>query len=80
MSPESGIEEMMHHLFFVRWVFVPLWVFHGIVSRGRFSMPAPTPPRDRHVRVASFVIFKIFFCVGLGFFAFSQMYVFADLI
>lgn len=47
--------------YFVRWVFVPLWVFHGIVSRGRFSMPAPTPPRDRHVRVASFVISKSFF-------------------
>jgi hypothetical protein len=35
--------------FFGRWVFVPLWIFHGVVSRGRFSLPAPTPPHDRHV-------------------------------
>jgi hypothetical protein len=31
-------------------VFLPLWVFHGTVSRGRFSLPAPSPPHDRHVR------------------------------
>ena len=32
-----------------RWVFIPLWTFHGIVSRGRFSLPAPAPPHDRQV-------------------------------
>ncbi len=30
-------------------MFLPLWVFHGTVSRGRFSLPAPSPPHDRHV-------------------------------
>jgi hypothetical protein len=40
------------HSYLNRWVFLPLWVFHGTVSRGRFSLPAPSPPHDRHVRSA----------------------------
>ncbi|KAK3041289.1 hypothetical protein RJ639_001391, partial [Escallonia herrerae] len=29
-------------------VFVPLWLFHVVIARGRFSLPAPAMPHDRH--------------------------------
>ncbi|KAG9138069.1 hypothetical protein Leryth_001313 [Lithospermum erythrorhizon] len=29
-------------------VFLPLWIFHAVVARGRFSLPAPSVPHDRH--------------------------------
>ncbi|CAI7876932.1 unnamed protein product [Closterium sp. NIES-54] len=32
------------------WVFCPLWVFHGALSRCNCSMPAPSSPYDRHWR------------------------------
>lgn len=32
-----------------RVVFFPVWVFHAVVARGRFSLPAPSIPYDRHV-------------------------------
>lgn len=32
-----------------RIIFFPLWLFHGVVARGRFSLPAPSIPHDRHV-------------------------------
>lgn len=32
-----------------RIVFLPLWLFHAVVARGRFSLPAPSVPHDRHV-------------------------------
>eukprot|EP00249_Psilotum_nudum_P001114 c13440_g2_i1 orf=347-661(+) len=30
------------------WIFTPLWIFHALVSRGRFSLPAPSAPHGRH--------------------------------
>lgn len=29
-------------------IFTPLWLFHIVVARGRFSLPAPSIPNDRH--------------------------------
>ena len=34
---------------FCRTVFAPLWLFHAVVARGRFSLPAPSLPHDRRV-------------------------------
>ncbi|EXB53992.1 hypothetical protein L484_022961 [Morus notabilis] len=34
-------------------VFSPLWLFHAVVARGRFSLPAPALPHDRNVRELS---------------------------
>lgn len=36
-----------------RIIFFPLWVFHAVVARGRFSLPAPSVPYDRHVCLCS---------------------------
>ncbi|CAI0552592.1 unnamed protein product [Linum tenue] len=30
-------------------IFAPLWLFHAVIARGRFSLPAPSMPHDRHV-------------------------------
>ncbi|XP_057824019.2 uncharacterized protein LOC131036200 isoform X2 [Cryptomeria japonica] len=30
------------------FIFLPIWLFHIVVARGRFSLPAPSPPHDRH--------------------------------
>ncbi|EPS60469.1 hypothetical protein M569_14335, partial [Genlisea aurea] len=40
----------LDHLVFFSWwvVFLPLWLFHGVVARGRFSLPAPSIPHGRH--------------------------------
>ena len=46
------------YFFVYRWIFVPLWVFHAIVARGRFSLPAPCAPHDRHVNPSSIVFYK----------------------
>lgn len=32
-------------------VFLPMWLFHAVVARGRFSLPAPSVPHDRHFMV-----------------------------
>lgn len=34
-----------------RIVFFPIWIFHAVVARGRFSLPAPAVPYNRHVRL-----------------------------
>nr|XP_024395498.1 uncharacterized protein LOC112291819 isoform X3 [Physcomitrium patens] len=54
------------------WVFVPLWMFHGIVARGRFSLPAPTPPHDRRwspchtvVAIPLLIAFELLLCTYL---------------
>ncbi|KAF9595324.1 hypothetical protein IFM89_038476, partial [Coptis chinensis] len=31
-----------------RTVFIPLWLFHATVARGRFSLMAPSLPHDRN--------------------------------
>ncbi|KAL6187904.1 hypothetical protein ACLB2K_039299 [Fragaria x ananassa] len=40
----------LHHAVRYPWwiVFSPLWLFHAVVARGRFSLPAPVPPNGRH--------------------------------
>ncbi|KMZ68530.1 Baculoviral IAP repeat-containing protein [Zostera marina] len=37
-------------LSFCSWwlIFIPLWLFHAFTARGRFSIPAPSVPMDRH--------------------------------
>lgn len=54
------------------WIFAPLWLFHGIVARGRFSLPAPSAPRDRHwapchavIAVPLLVAFELLLCTYL---------------
>lgn len=44
-----SVQAVMLPDFVCRSVFIPVWVFHGIVARGRFSLPAPAPPHDRQV-------------------------------
>ncbi|KAL5726061.1 hypothetical protein ACHQM5_009132 [Ranunculus cassubicifolius] len=53
-------------------VFSPLWLFHATVARGRFSLPAPSMPRDRHwapchtiVATPLIVAFELLLCVYL---------------
>ncbi|XP_077236119.1 uncharacterized protein LOC143877782 isoform X2 [Tasmannia lanceolata] len=55
------------------WViFAPLWLFHMVVARGRFSLPAPSLPHDRHwapchaiVATPLLVAFELLLCVYL---------------
>lgn len=53
-------------------VFAPLWLFHAIVARGRFSLPAPSMPHDRHwapchavMATPLLVAFEILLCIHL---------------
>ncbi|KAK4263746.1 hypothetical protein QN277_029121 [Acacia crassicarpa] len=53
-------------------VFSPLWLFHSVVSRGRFSLPAPSMPHDRHwapchavVETPLLVAFELLLCIHL---------------
>ncbi|CAM6019705.1 unnamed protein product [Sphagnum balticum] len=55
------------------WVFIPLWVFHGIIARGRFSLPAPSPPYDHHwapchtvVSIPLLIAFELLLCCYLN--------------
>ncbi|XVF53953.1 hypothetical protein PTKIN_Ptkin05aG0141800 [Pterospermum kingtungense] len=37
-----------HFVSYSWWIiFLPLWMFHGVVARGRFSLPAPSIPHNR---------------------------------
>ncbi|KAK4801145.1 hypothetical protein SAY86_021632 [Trapa natans] len=55
------------------WViFFPLWLFHFVVARGRFSLPAPSVPHNRqwapcHAIVATplLVAFELLLCIYL---------------
>ncbi|XP_052185597.1 uncharacterized protein LOC127797103 isoform X2 [Diospyros lotus] len=53
-------------------IFSPLWLFHVVVSRGRFSLPAPSMPHDRrwapfHALMATplLVAFELLLCIYL---------------
>ncbi|KAG0497500.1 hypothetical protein HPP92_002191 [Vanilla planifolia] len=53
-------------------IFAPLWIFHAVVARGRFSLPAPSIPHDRqwapcHAVVATplLVAFELLLCTYL---------------
>ncbi|KAI5678644.1 hypothetical protein M9H77_09594 [Catharanthus roseus] len=55
------------------WViFFPLWLFHVVVARGRFSLPAPSTPHDRHwapfhavMATPLLVAFELLLCIYL---------------
>ncbi|KAI5660156.1 hypothetical protein M9H77_28949 [Catharanthus roseus] len=40
----------LDHVVSYSWwvIFFPLWLFHAVIARGRFSLPAPSVPHDRH--------------------------------
>ncbi|KAL1541734.1 hypothetical protein AAHA92_25919 [Salvia divinorum] len=62
-----------HTVSYSWWViFFPLWLFHAVVARGRFSLPAPSVPHDRHwapchtvVAVPLLVAFELLLCIYL---------------
>ncbi|KAI4294956.1 hypothetical protein MLD38_040763 [Melastoma candidum] len=54
------------------FIFSPLWLFHAIVARGRFSLPAPAMPHDRrwapyHSVMATqlLISFELLLCIYL---------------
>ncbi|KAL8035236.1 hypothetical protein ABFS82_12G081300 [Erythranthe guttata] len=64
----------LHHSLNYSWwlIFSPLWLFHAVVARGRFSLPAPSMPHGRywapfHAIVAAplLVAFELLLCVHL---------------
>ncbi|KAJ8648473.1 hypothetical protein MRB53_001496 [Persea americana] len=53
-------------------IFAPLWLFHTVVARCRFSLPAPSLPHDRHwapchaiVATPLLVAFELLLCIYL---------------
>ncbi|XP_042435825.1 uncharacterized protein LOC122021738 isoform X1 [Zingiber officinale] len=53
-------------------IFVPLWLFHAVVARGRFSLPAPSLPHDRRwapchaiVAIPLLIAFELLLCIFL---------------
>ncbi|KAK9278709.1 hypothetical protein L1049_028284 [Liquidambar formosana] len=53
-------------------IFFPLWLFHAVVARGRFSLPAPSVPHDRHwapchaiVATPLLIAFELLLCLYL---------------
>ncbi|KAK8655961.1 hypothetical protein V6N13_108523 [Hibiscus sabdariffa] len=64
----------LDHVVSYSWwtIFFPLWMFHGVVARGRFSLPAPTVPHNRqwapcHAIVATplLIAFELLLCMYL---------------
>ncbi|KAJ8570113.1 hypothetical protein K7X08_006690 [Anisodus acutangulus] len=64
----------LHQPLYYSWwvVFVPLWLFHVVVARGRFSLPAPSMPHDRHwapfhavMAKPLLVAFELLLCIHL---------------
>ncbi|XP_061362156.1 uncharacterized protein LOC133305917 isoform X2 [Gastrolobium bilobum] len=62
-----------HRLSCSWWIiFSPLWMFHAVVARGRFSLPAPSAPRNRHwapchaiVATPLLIAFELLLCIYL---------------
>lgn len=62
-----------HSISYSWWfIFSPLWVFHAVVARGRFSLPAPSVPHDRHwapchaiVATPLLISFELLLCIYL---------------
>ncbi|KAK6921125.1 Transmembrane Fragile-X-F-associated protein, partial [Dillenia turbinata] len=53
-------------------IFFPLWLFHVVAARGRFSLPAPSVPHGRHwapchavVATPLLVAFELLLCIHL---------------
>lgn len=64
----------LDHVVSCSWwiVFFPVWLFHAVVARGRFSIPAPLVPHDRHwapshavVAAPLLIAFELLLCVHL---------------
>ncbi|KAH9626535.1 hypothetical protein KSS87_017976 [Heliosperma pusillum] len=64
----------LDHLSSYSWwiVFFPIWLFHLVIARGRFSLPAPSVPHDRnwapcHAVAATplIVAFELLLCIYL---------------
>ncbi|XP_022736733.1 uncharacterized protein LOC111289728 isoform X2 [Durio zibethinus] len=64
----------LDHVVSYSWwtIFFPLWMFHGVVARGRFSLPAPSVPHNRqwapcHAIVATplLIAFELLLCIYL---------------
>lgn len=67
------VAKLDHYVFYSWWIiFVPLWLFHAVVARGRFSLPAPSVPHDRHwapchaiVATPLLIAFELLLCIYL---------------
>ncbi|XVE58709.1 hypothetical protein DITRI_Ditri04bG0190800 [Diplodiscus trichospermus] len=85
----------LDHVVSCSWwtIFFPLWMFHGVVARGRFSLPAPSVPHNRqwapcHAIVATplLIAFELLLCIylesvhALGFAAVNLKIVFLPLL
>ncbi|KAJ7978831.1 Transmembrane Fragile-X-F-associated protein [Quillaja saponaria] len=53
-------------------IFLPVWMFHAVVARGRFSLPAPAVPHNRHwapchavVAMPLLIAFELLLCIYL---------------
>lgn len=64
------LDRALHHSWWV--IFLPLWLFHVVVARGRFSLPAPSMPHDRHwapfhavMATPLLVAFELLLCIYL---------------
>ncbi|KAF7806325.1 Transmembrane Fragile-X-F-associated protein [Senna tora] len=64
----------LDHVISCSWwiIFSPLWMFHAIVARGRFSLPAPSVPHNRHwapchavAAIPLLLAFELLLCVHL---------------
>ncbi|XP_062159206.1 uncharacterized protein LOC133866634 [Alnus glutinosa] len=65
--------KLQHAVPYSWWIiFAPLWLFHLVVARGRFSLPAPSLPHDRHwapchalMAMPLLVAFELLLCIHL---------------
>ncbi|GFZ05905.1 transmembrane Fragile-X-F-associated protein [Actinidia rufa] len=64
----------LDHVVYYSWWFIlfPLWLFHAVVARGRFSLPAPSVPHGRHwapchavVATPLLIAFELLLCIYL---------------
>ncbi|XVF50651.1 hypothetical protein PTKIN_Ptkin04bG0119000 [Pterospermum kingtungense] len=64
----------LDHVVSCSWwvIFFPLWMFHGVVARGRFSLPAPSVPHNRQwapchaiVAIPLLIAFELLLCIYL---------------
>ncbi|KAF3431783.1 hypothetical protein FNV43_RR26519 [Rhamnella rubrinervis] len=64
----------LHHTVSFPWwiIFSPLWFFHAVVARARFSIPAPSLPHGRHwapfhavMATPLLVAFEVLLCIYL---------------
>ncbi|XP_057735569.1 uncharacterized protein LOC130950982 [Arachis stenosperma] len=65
------LDHVLHSSWWI--VFSPLWLFHAMIARGRFSLPAPSMPHGRQwapshsvVAMPLLVAFEILLCIHLG--------------